>query len=297
MSSPLSSKYKEAFCQIMATEDVDYGVAAFRAGYGAKKYKQIAHYHYAMGSRLMQDDSIRMRISEIRIDLADKDKAYTINLMSRLKKVVSFNPLKYYGSNTVTLDNGTKVTRGYLRKNLEDWDRYDGELIAGFDRNGLPRMIDKEWAIEKLLKIYALDGSRTVDVEDLLGLFNSAGLPTNNNNDYSMHKTYLEEAETDEEQDIIEQEVEESLKRDSEGDNNLESLLPLLYNCNKDTIKRIKSIIEGKKLSDGVDSDDDIDDYDLYLEDEDTEKSEDEEYDDGVDFFTSEEYNDDIEEA
>ena len=291
MSSPLSSKLKEAFCQIMAVEDVDYGVAAFRAGYGAKKYKQIAKYHYAMGSRLMQEDAIRMRISEIRMDLADKDKAYTINLISRLKKVVSFNPLKYYGSNTVTLDNGTKITRGYLRKNLEDWDRYDGELIAGFDRNGLPRMIDKEWAIEKLLKIYALDGSRTIDVEDLLGLFNSAGLPTNGNNEYSMHKTYLEEAETDEEQDIIEQEVEEELKRCSEDDGNLESLLPSLYNCDKATIQRIKALIEGKKLIDGVD---DEDDYDLY---EDTEEEEYEDDDDGVDFFTSDEYNDDIEEA
>lgn len=291
MSSPLSSKLKEAFCQIMAVEDVDYGVAAFRAGYGAKKYKQIAHYHYAMGSRLMQEDAIRMRISEIRMDLADKDKAYTINLISRLKKVVSFNPLKYYGSNTVTLDNGTKITRGYLRKNLEDWDKYDGELIAGFDRNGLPRMIDKEWAIEKLLKIYALDGSRTIDVEDLLGLFNSAGLPTNNNNEYSMHKTYLEEAETDEELDIIEQEVEESLKMDSKDDGNLESLLPSLYNCDKATIQRIKALIEGKKLIEGVDEEDD---YDLY---EDTEEEEYEDDDDGVDFFTSDEYNEDIEEA
>ena len=50
-------------------------------------------------------------------------------------------------------------------------------MCNGFDSSGRPRFIDKQWAWEKLLKIYNLDGKTPVDIEDIMSLFVGAGLP------------------------------------------------------------------------------------------------------------------------
>ena len=55
-------------------------------------------------------------------------------------------------------------------------------MCNGFDAQGRPRFIDKQWAWEKLLKIYNLDGKSQVDIEDMLSLFAGAGLPVGNPN-------------------------------------------------------------------------------------------------------------------
>lgn len=268
MSEPLPSKRQEAFCQIMAVEDVNYGQAAYKAGYTGGGSDKLNSYHFAMGSRLMNMDRIRMRISEIRVDIAEKDKHYTVDLITRLKKVVAFNPLKYYGSSTVTLETGEKRTKGYLRKNLEDWEEFDGQLIAGFDRNGLPRMIDKEWAIEKLLKIYALDGSRQVDIEDLFGLFTNAGLPVNQDNDFSMRKAYLEEAEDDMARELIEDEVDASLESDNQRGIDLDSIPKI---SDEEVAKLLKELQaeEGINTDEWLFDDEDNDTEEEYLYEED----------------------------
>jgi hypothetical protein len=168
---------REKFCQLIALEDCDPSDAAFRAGYG-EKYNHKCSYHTICANRLLSRDDVALRINTIRQQNADEDLNYKETLIKTLKRAVAFNPLKYYSSNNVTLPNGRTVTDIYLKRKVQDWNPEDYSLVLGFDSRGLPKYIDKQWAIEKLLKIYGIDGSNSVDIEDLLSLFAKAGLPT-----------------------------------------------------------------------------------------------------------------------
>lgn len=168
----------EKFCQIIALEDCDASDAAFRAGYGVEQHPVKDQYHTNIASRLLKREDVTLRINTIRQQNADKDKAFTNSLINNLKRIISFDTAQYLTSNNVVLNNGRTVTDYYLSKPIQNWSPADRALMCnGFDSQGRPRFIDKQWAWEKLLKIYNLDGKSQVDIEDMLSLFAGAGLP------------------------------------------------------------------------------------------------------------------------
>lgn len=175
----LADKRKEEFCRLVALEDCDVADAAYRAGYGVDRHPNKDSYHALQGNRLINQEKIQLRINTLREQHSKEDSDFTIDLLTRLKKIVSFDYGKYYDSANVALNNGRTVTDFFLKKgtSFKDWDGADRQLmINGFDSNGRPKFVDKQWALEKLLKIYNLDGKSGVDVEDLLSLFTGAGL-------------------------------------------------------------------------------------------------------------------------
>lgn len=168
----------EKFCQIVALEDCDGSDAAYRAGYGIKQHPIKDQYHVLVASRLLQREDVCLRINTIRQQNAEADKDFTKSLINDLKRIIKFDHAQYYQSSTVKLPNGRQVTDCYMNIPIQNWPREERALMFnGFYPNGAPRFIDKQWAWEKLLKIYNLDGKAPVDVEDILGLFASAGLP------------------------------------------------------------------------------------------------------------------------
>lgn len=174
----LRNSRMEKFCQIIALEDCDASDAAFRAGYGVEKHPVKDQYHTNIASRLLKREDVTLRINTIRQQNADKDRAFTQSLINNLKRIISFDTAQYLSSNNVVLNNGRTVTDYYLSKPIQNWSPADRALMCnGFDSQGRPRFIDKQWAWEKLLKIYNLDGKSQVDIEDMLSLFAGAGLP------------------------------------------------------------------------------------------------------------------------
>lgn len=174
----LNSARREKFCQIIALEDADGADAAFRAGYGADSHPTKDQYHTLVASRLLQREDVCLRINTIRQQNAEADKDFTKSLISDLKKIIKFDTSKYYKSSNCVLPNGRTVTDYYLSTDIQSWTAEDKALMCnGFDAQGRPRFIDKQWAWEKLLKIYNLDGKTPVDMEDIMSLFVGAGLP------------------------------------------------------------------------------------------------------------------------
>lgn len=174
----LNSARREKFCQIVALEDADGADAAFRAGYGADSHPTRDQYHTLVASRLLQREDVCLRINTIRQQNAEADKDFAKSLISDLKKIIKFDTSKYYKSNNCVLPNGRTVTDYYLSTDIQGWTAEDKALMCnGFDAQGRPRFIDKQWAWEKLLKIYNLDGKTPVDMEDIMSLFVGAGLP------------------------------------------------------------------------------------------------------------------------
>ena len=174
---------REKFCQIIALEDADGADAAFRAGYGANSHPTRDNYHTLVASRLLQREDVCLRINTIRQKNAEADKDFSKSLINNLKKIIAFDTAKYLKSSNVVLPNGRTVTDYYLSTPIENWKTEDRALMCnGFDAQGRPRFIDKQWAWEKLLKIYNLDGKSQVDIEDMLSLFAGAGLPVGNPN-------------------------------------------------------------------------------------------------------------------
>lgn len=177
----LKNARMEKFCKIIALEDCDGADAAFRAGYGKGKHPTKDQYHTLVSSRLLQREDVCLRINTIRQQNADEDKDFTKSLITNLKKIIAFDTAQYLQSSNCVLPNGRTVTDYYLSTPIQNWSREDRALMCnGFDSSGRPRFIDKQWAWEKLLKIYNLDGKTPVDIEDIMGLFIGAGLPIGN---------------------------------------------------------------------------------------------------------------------
>lgn len=172
---------REKFCQIVALEDADGADAAFRAGYGSNSHPTRDNYHTIVASRLFQRDDVCLRINTIRQKNAEEDKDFSKSLINNLKKMIAFDTAKYLQSSNVVLPNGRTVTDYYLSTPIQNWKVADRALMCnGYDSSGRPRFIDKQWAYEKLLKIYNLDGKTPVDIEDIMNLFACAGLPIGN---------------------------------------------------------------------------------------------------------------------
>lgn len=171
---------REMFCQIVALEDAEPADAAFRSGYGSRSHPYKDSYHTMMGARLMNDQDIQNRIHEIRVENADKDKDFQRSMIDDLKDMIHFDTAKNFKSSNCVLPNGRTITDYYLATPVQDWDKKDRMLMCnGVDAQGRPKFIDKQWAWDKLLKIYNLDGKTNVDIEDIMSLFSNAGLSVN----------------------------------------------------------------------------------------------------------------------
>lgn len=209
----LSSRMMEKFCQLVATEDMDGADAAYRAGYGRESHPIKDEYHSQVAYRLMQNEKVCLRIKTIRKQLRHDDKDFTTSLICDLKRIIKFDLLQYYESDNVKLQNGRTVTDYYLKLPVQNWSRDDRALMCnGFDAQGRPKFIDKQWAYEKLMKIYGLDGKDTSDIEDILGLYAGAGLPMVSN------EIPYEDDESDNDYSEIDAEIDRDL-RNSYGNN------------------------------------------------------------------------------
>lgn len=174
---PLKKKKMEDFAKIIAYEDAEPSEAAYRVGYGRESHPVRDQYHINMASRLLRREDVQLRIHTLREQNSNKDKDFKTSMIDDLKRIIKFDVGQYYKSSNVTLNNGRTVTDYYLTKPIEEWKREDRCLMLTGFKNGEPQFIDKQWAWEKLLKIYELDGKNTADIEDLIGLMSSAGLP------------------------------------------------------------------------------------------------------------------------
>ena len=246
MKATALTERQEKFCQILAREALDPAEACCRAGfvggYGVKDKTKRNAYHSLMANRLLKKEAVMLRINEIKEEILAEDKGYQANMIQRLKRMISFNPLKYYESTNI-LDDKTGYTKTniYLKTQVQDWDAEDGAMVAGFDKNGMPRFIDKQWAFEKLLKIYSLDGSRQVDVEDLMALFLGAGLPVN---DPQMNAFSMATAELDDDDDL--EALEKMVDEDIDADNSTEGYSS--EDLEKDFNTDMNSLIENGML-------------------------------------------------
>lgn len=179
----LKDMRRERFCNYVALDECTPAEAAFRAGFGAS-HSTVDQYHVNMANKLMTYDDIVLRINTIRQQAEEKETNYSKHLVQTLKDIVAFDAGKYYKSNNVVLPNGRTITDYYLTKPIQEWLPQDRTLILnGFDSSGRPKFIDKQWALEKLLKLYNLDGKTSIDVEDMFSLFAGAGLPTGTGRD------------------------------------------------------------------------------------------------------------------
>lgn len=177
----LKNRNMEEFCKIIAYEDCDEAMAALRAGYGGENHTVPDAYLRMQAGRLLKREEVQLRIHTLRQQNAEEDKGFQKKLIDDLKKIIGFDEWQYLQSNNVQLANGRTVTDYYLKTPIQNWKPEDRRLMCnGFDSSGRPRFIDKQWAYEKLLKIYQLDGKTSIDVEDILGLFAGAGLPVGN---------------------------------------------------------------------------------------------------------------------
>lgn len=203
----LMNEMQENFCQIMARENIPVGVAAFRAGYGASKHKTYDGYHNGVGKRLMTDPKVIERINSIKEEMSHEESDFSGNIVKILKNIVDFDYGKYFDSTNITMSNGRTVTDYYLNTDLQKWKTEDRKLIInGYDSQGRPKFIDKQWAIDKLLRIYGLDGKNAMDVEDMDTLYANAGI---DNDDF-----------TDEDDGNYEEELERELSsNDGVSDN------------------------------------------------------------------------------
>lgn len=177
----LRNQRAEKFCQIIAHEDCEPSEAAFKAGYGVDSHPKRDSYHYLQASRLMSKKEVVLRIQEIRDGICEEEQDKRENMIETLYRAALYDPTKYFKVYQTALENGRVVQDTVLKKDYMDftkWDAKDRQMIDHFDpKTGNPVFISKTWAIEKLLKILQLDGnSNSVDIEDMLSLFSSAGL-------------------------------------------------------------------------------------------------------------------------
>lgn len=200
----LNNQRAETFCNIMAKEDCDPAEACFRAGYGSTSHK--TSYHNLQASRLMEKKDIIFRIKEIRDALGVAEKTKQESMIEFLYRATFYDPTKFVEPYITTLENGNVAQTIVYKKGCRDftkWDIKDRQMIDHFDsKTGIPVFVSKTWAAEKLLKILQLDGSKSaVDVEDILSLFNSAGLRLGDAKDIKPDEEYetnVDFSETDE---------------------------------------------------------------------------------------------------
>lgn len=170
---------QERFAKIMAEGKVSANEACLRAGYLSARPGRIDPQIKQQAQRLMNNEKVLKRIETIKIRMAEEEADYKTKLIERLKYIVSANYLEYY--KTLEFKSGERVIQdSILNVRIEDWDKeYARACINGFDSKGNPKFIDKQWAMDRLMKLYGLlkDDNGT-DTEDKDSLYAKAGLPT-----------------------------------------------------------------------------------------------------------------------
>ena len=174
----LKNQKMELFCQLIAKEGLTPSDACFRANYGKERHPLPDQYHANMGSRLIKRQDIQERIATIREQEKHKSSDYRNTLENLLKRAIGLDLGKYYKSINVTLNDGRIVSSWYLSVPFENWNPEDRVLVTGFDKSGRPIFFDKQWAVEKMMRLMGmLDNSNAIDMEDTLGVFLKANLP------------------------------------------------------------------------------------------------------------------------
>jgi hypothetical protein len=174
----LKNQKMELFAQLIAKEGLSPSDACYRAGYGKERHPLLDQYHANMGCRLIKRQDIQERIATIREQESHKSTDYRNNLKDLLKRAIEFDLGKYYKSLNVTLSDGRVVSSWYLSVPFENWNPEDRVLVTGFDKAGRPTFFDKQWAVEKMMRLLGmLDASNSIDMEDTLSVFLRAGLP------------------------------------------------------------------------------------------------------------------------
>lgn len=180
----LNDDRKELFCELVARGDISVQEACWRAGYRQGSGSQVpTSYHSQQGSRLLDQPVVAQRVAELTVEYAENKKKSAEDTIRGLdKEVIEFlvgvlkaDYTKYFESKTVVLPNGRPFTCFTLKTDIQNWSLEDRKYVTGFDSQGRPKFADKQWAIEKLLPMTGLS-KKGLDVEDLLGLFNRAGL-------------------------------------------------------------------------------------------------------------------------
>ena len=170
---------KERFARIMAEGKVSAAEACQRAGYASARPGRIDSQIKQQAARLMSNPNVLRRIHELKEKNAQEELEYKEVLINRLKYIIGANYLEYY--ETLESKHGEHVTQyNALKTHIQDWDpEYAKACVNGFDSKGNPKLIDKQWAIDRMLKLTGLlkDDNGT-DTEDKDSLYAKAGLPT-----------------------------------------------------------------------------------------------------------------------
>ena len=189
---------QERFCQLYVNSGCSMtpSKCAYLAGYGRDKgHTQQDYLHNALGKRLMQNERIIARIQYLKDNLAKEDQNFVKNLISRLKDVVMSDPTDNIESMNYTGKYGETKTAFYYKKKWQDIPSYyKSTMVDSIDpRTNQPKLISKQWAIERLLDIYGLRKDNSI-LDDLASAFNAAGLSMNSPN----LSNEVDEAELDE---------------------------------------------------------------------------------------------------
>lgn len=169
---------EEAFCKIMAFEDVSKAEACRRAGYGKGNSHQS--YYTTQANRMLSKPEIVFRIQELRNEEAKKDLDLGKTTLEFIKQAAFYDPTKYMKVYQTQLENGRVAQDVILNeRDFTKWSEIDRKMIDHFDsKTGNPVFVDKRWAIEKLMKLLGLGVETGITIEDIQSLFSNAGLPT-----------------------------------------------------------------------------------------------------------------------
>lgn len=189
---------QERFCQLYVNSGCSMtpSKCAYLAGYGRDKgHTQQDYLHNALGKRLMQNERIVARIQYLKDNLAKEDQNFVKNLISRLKDVVMTDPSAYIASANYTDKNNAQRSSFYYKT---DWQNipsfWKSTMVDSIDpKTGQPKLISKQWAIERLLDIYGLRKDNSI-LDDISNAFAAAGLQMGSPN----LSNEVDEAELDE---------------------------------------------------------------------------------------------------
>lgn len=189
---------QERFCQLYVNSGCSMtpSKCAYLAGYGRDKgHTQQDYLHNALGKRLMQNERIVARIQFLKDNLAKEDQNFVKNLISRLKDVVMTDPSAYIASANYTGRNNEPRTSFFYKT---DWQNipsfWKSTMVDTIDpKTGQPKLISKQWAIERLLDIYGLRKDNSI-LDDISNAFAAAGLQMGSPN----LSNEVDEAELDE---------------------------------------------------------------------------------------------------
>lgn len=154
----LSDEKRELFCIYYAFMNKYWTNATVckKAGYGNET--SSINYLSAQASRLLNEEEVRNRISELQIkyNIAQGDDLVRETIISKLLSILNLDITKYHKSRKVKLKSGRVVQDIFLaNSDFSTWDESDRLLVKGFNsKTGLPEFMDKDKALHSLINIF-----------------------------------------------------------------------------------------------------------------------------------------------